>query len=506
MKKISTLVAVLVALAASPVAAQSAYYPATSAGACVGLARNLSSGMRGSDIRSLQQFLLERNYPGSGSWMVTGFYGRATAAAVRNFQGSQGISQNGIVDGNTRLAIDRISCGPHAASVQLPQETNYFPTPLFPTTYALNPAATQVYGALGSAGYTPFPCGSSYGYISTVANNCPCTSSNQQYYGNNFPNYSNGCSNALSASISSLSPAQGSVGASVTVFGSGFSATNNTIRFGDAIIGGLNSVDGKSLSFIVPSQLGFGQSLVIGTYPVTVSNEVSSVISKPISFSVLSVGVVGAPSVVSLSGPTTLTAGTVGQWSLTFTNYPNYYNYGGANFTLVSADWGDAQYGSLRGAPEQIYGTGTQQSATLTHTYAQPGTYIIRFSLTNATGQSSIAIRTVTVSGTAVTPTGAVSLSALAPTSGTIGTQLILTGNGFTQENTIRFGTGGTQHVPSYNGTTLYFTIPQYLSPCDVLVQGSVCALYLPPVTPGQYPLSVTNANGTSQTMYFQVQ
>ncbi|MDO8576419.1 MAG: hypothetical protein Q7R90_03830, partial [bacterium] len=71
-------------------------------------------------------------------------------------------------------------------------------------------------------------------------------------------------------------------------------------------------------------------------------------------------------------------------------------------------------------------------------------------------------------------------------------------------DNTVHFGIGGTQHVPSQNGTTIYYTIPYAVSPCDLA--GSGCTAPTTLVVPNSYPLYVTNSQGTSQTLQFQVQ
>jgi peptidoglycan hydrolase-like protein with peptidoglycan-binding domain len=70
----------------------------------------LSVGSKGDSVRTLQQFLVAQNYPGGGSWMVTGNYGQATAAAVRIFQGQHGLAQTGAVDAATASATGG-SCG-----------------------------------------------------------------------------------------------------------------------------------------------------------------------------------------------------------------------------------------------------------------------------------------------------------------------------------------------------------------------------------------------------------
>src|SRR6185503_9121387 len=39
---------------------------------CMNISRDLVVGSRGSEVRDLQRFLVSRNYPGSGDWMITG--------------------------------------------------------------------------------------------------------------------------------------------------------------------------------------------------------------------------------------------------------------------------------------------------------------------------------------------------------------------------------------------------------------------------------------------------
>ena len=84
---VSSLV-VFVALGANVASAQS-YYPSYSyptyqsqyqsqtqyqqpyTGACVNLVSDLSYGSSGSQVSQLQTFLVSRNYPGGGTWMIT---------------------------------------------------------------------------------------------------------------------------------------------------------------------------------------------------------------------------------------------------------------------------------------------------------------------------------------------------------------------------------------------------------------------------------------------------
>ena len=102
---------------------------------------------------------------------------------------------------------------------------------------------------------------------------------------------------------------------------------------------------------------------------------------------------------------------------------------------------------------------------------------------------------------------GTLSLSYLSPTSGSVGTQITIQGSGFSQYgNIVHFSAGGAMNVQSFNnGTLLYFTVPQTLSPCSVTTSG-VCPQYAQQVTPGQYGIYVTNQNGqSSNTLSFQV-
>ncbi len=105
------------------------------------------------------------------------------------------------------------------------------------------------------------------------------------------------------------------------------------------------------------------------------------------------------------------------------------------------------------------------------------------------------------------TPTSTVSISSVTPTQGSVGTQVIIYGTGFTNDNTVRFGIGGTQHLSSYNnGTAIAYTIPQSVGPCNLVTSGQqMCAAVLQLVTPGTYTLSVSNANGQSGQATFTV-
>src|SRR3989344_9599951 len=464
------LVAVSLALStlgATAVSAQTYTYTVPASTGCVTLSQDLSLGSRASDVRALQNFLVAQNYPGGGSWMVTGYFGQATAAAVRNFQSGQGLAVTGAVDANTRAAISRVSCGGYAGNAYPYTNTNtYNYNPTIPYTnpvpynynqvpYVYNNNSTYVpsvypyntnYGtlALTSLSANTGPIGSSvtiYGTGFDAANNTvvfgaqplasiasngtsltftvpPHTASGvvnvkvvnsrgtsntltftvtSYYYpyGNCLPgqgggaynyslyNYTN-CSinlppsNTNAPSLSYLDPMSGGVGTSVTVFGSGFTTSGNTVHFGAGIISNLTSPDGRSVSFIVPTTLtGFGsQVMTLSTYNVSVTNG-AGFTSNALPFAVTSLASTGVPTVAVVSGPTSLAQGAIGVWTITVSNIGNSY-------LTTSINWGDSTTYTTP-APQVSYVQGAQ-TLTFSHVYTTAGTYQITFTASNASG------------------------------------------------------------------------------------------------------------------------
>ncbi len=96
-------------------------------------------------------------------------------------------------------------------------------------------------------------------------------------------------------------------------------------------------------------------------------------------------------------------------------------------------------------------------------------------------------------------------ISSLSPITGAIGGKVTIYGNGFTATgNTVNFGTGVIPNLDFTSSTTLTFAVPSALTPACYF---SKPACYLPSVlTPaGNYAVSVTNANGTSNALSFTV-
>lgn len=102
------------------------------------------------------------------------------------------------------------------------------------------------------------------------------------------------------------------------------------------------------------------------------------------------------------------------------------------------------------------------------------------------------------------TPHTVVSIGSLAPRSGVVGTSVTIGGSGFTSDNTILFGSGVVIHVPSKNGTSLTFDVPNGLTPA-CFYSTPRCLVATRMTTPGDYSVSVRNAHGTSNAITFTV-
>src|SRR6185436_38043 len=225
-------------LGASFVSAQT-YYPSYGGTSCVNLTTDLSYGSRGSNVTQLQQFLVSRNFPGGGSWMVTGFYGQATVAAVRNFQQSQGLPMTGSVDAATRAAISRVSCN-GILGINNNVNTNY--------NYNFN------------QGY-PYTNYNSYPYTN------PYLYNNYNQYGTcgTFPYYTS-CQNTYGTAphLTSLSVTSALPGSSVTVYGTGFDPVNNTVYVGGTTLTNVPSQNTTSLTFTMPANATGVVSIYVG--------------------------------------------------------------------------------------------------------------------------------------------------------------------------------------------------------------------------------------------------
>jgi hypothetical protein len=103
---------------------------------------------------------------------------------------------------------------------------------------------------------------------------------------------------------------------------------------------------------------------------------------------------------------------------------------------------------------------------------------------------------------------GAPVIYSVAPPAGPVGTRITITGANFTADNnTVRFGGGFIQWLPASSAggnQTIVFTLSPVIS--GVACPGTArCPTVARPVQPGGNPLSVQNANGTSNAANFTV-
>jgi hypothetical protein len=107
-------------------------------------------------------------------------------------------------------------------------------------------------------------------------------------------------------------------------------------------------------------------------------------------------------------------------------------------------------------------------------------------------------------SGTGVLPSSSPVLTSVQPLTGPVGTRVTIVGTGFSDSgNTINFGASAYPNVPSVNGTIM-FVIPMAINPpCRNVTPPCEIATAL--ITPGNYMLSVTTAQGTSNAVTFAV-
>ena len=96
-------------------------------------------------------------------------------------------------------------------------------------------------------------------------------------------------------------------------------------------------------------------------------------------------------------------------------------------------------------------------------------------------------------------------LTSLSPATGRTGTTVVVKGSNFSPSgNHVHFGIGYIANVPSSDGTTLRFVVPDILSPCQPDSRDP-CATVLVKVTAGSYRVSVLSGGSTSNETSFTV-
>ena len=140
-----------------------------------------------------------------------------------------------------------------------------------------------------------------------------------------------------------------------------------------------------------------------------------------------------------------------------------------------------------------------------------PGQYLV--SLSDAANGTVFASSAVAITLTAQMPTTTLAsstapqISGINPNSGNIGQLINIIGSGFTPtNNTVEFG--GNTYITglnSGNGQSVQFTVPIHTQPCAPANVGPCTLGTSALITPGAYGISVSNQNGTSNTLPFEV-
>src|SRR4051812_46745333 len=81
------------------------------ADSCIILNYNLSVGASGTDVATLQNYLISQHYLTLPADVTPGYFGNLTKKAVKDFQNANGIDQTGFVGSITRAKISLLTCG-----------------------------------------------------------------------------------------------------------------------------------------------------------------------------------------------------------------------------------------------------------------------------------------------------------------------------------------------------------------------------------------------------------
>lgn len=409
-KFVSVSVIALSLFGASIVSAQSySYYPSYGyATTCVNLTYDLSLGSKGGDVVNLQRFLVAQNYPGGGSWMLTGTFGQATLQAVRMFQQYAGLPVSGVADPMTRSVISQRTCG--FGFNQFGQYPYNYNTYNNYNTYPYNngrPSLTSLSSTFAAPGTRVTIYGSGFEYTNTVyvggtvlsgigsnGSSLTFTVPHIQYGAVSVSVMnSRGTSNALTLTVStngyddgdyctpridSISPTSGKIDTTVKIRGKCFSDRGNTIRFGNGIITNVRSSNnGTRISFDVPDTIqaatygsnlnyyGYGDIRITkGSYNVAVTNTFG-LASNYESFRVTSGSSTERPKIVDIDGPSNLDSGEQGTWHITIDNPSGRY-------TETSVDWDDNTADSSQASYNE-----DEFELTFKHTYFDDETFEI---------------------------------------------------------------------------------------------------------------------------------
>jgi len=586
---------------------------------CVSLIKSLTFGASdaGSSgaVTAMQEFLFQTGYLAVSP---NGHFGPATLRAVKNFQLEEGLSTSGFVGPLTRQKIQEVSCGssiisptapsaPVSSAPVAPPVAPALPAhPIIASLWpAVGPAGTQV--VIRGSNFTPggnaIAFGNSYdpallnvssydgaslfftvpsdvqnsgSYPVTVSN--ANGKSNTQIFNVPVPWYDSGPS---TPGFPTFNPGTGAPTLSyfaqnsapslttVTLYGTGFAATGNTVNFGpNATITDVASSDGTTLRFTVPSHNNPPNCpynaacqpppIPIGVLQVSVTN--SGGTSNSLPFTITSSGGYSpTPGVAPVISSLSVNWGPVGT-SVTITgsgfDSQNYVLMNG-NMTGSSLNAGDGNtltftIPTTLSAKCNLFGT--TGACAMFAQLVTPNMYEV--SVINQSGTSNALLFTVTSAsctsgtsgcnpnncpnGTSVcNPNNSVNpgmgivpptISSLNPTNGTSGTLVTLSGIGFTQygnqvlfdgakvpdiyisvgndPSTFNFkvqGSPGQYYDFTSNGSTITFAAPLARHDNCNDALTACTSVIYPPYAMGPHTVQVTNANGTSNTVTFSL-
>ena len=362
---------------------------------CTELEYNLYWGLKdrntGGEVSELQRFLKNEGYLKAG---ISGNFNLPTYRAVRSFQAEQDLRATGVVNAETRAAIEAESCGdadedealsilgisaPSALAVgeegtwtvdvESEGEGNlrYGVTwgdegnarmALMSEEDAVQSSATFTHVYAEAGVYTPtFTVTDAAGNTVTKAAVTVTVSED------------------LAVEIDSLSKTSGYAGDEITLSGSGFAA-DSKVYVGGTLAEDVTIASDSSLSFTIPQ-------VAKGSYDVYVENDNGT--SNTLRFEVLVRADVRL-SIESIDAPVRLAANEEGTWTVNAnTNATGNLKY--------SVSWGDeGMMRALFGAAETV-----QTSSTFTHAYAEAGVYKPTFTITDETGKRASVSATVVV-------------------------------------------------------------------------------------------------------------
>ncbi len=306
-------------------------------GNCVALDSTLQKGDSGDDVTDLQNFLIKEGLLDTNA---TGFFGTLTETAVKEWQGSHGISPIGIVGPATRLAMG--NCG-GSSSTGAPLVSNQCPTVSKPANCA-NGISVQLNGC-------------TVGWQCTVA----------QLPAQTF----------TATPVTGQAPLVVKFSGVVTSANAGFCQGNfcaATLVFGDGTTGAvpLPNAAGSALSYEISHTYQNGGNFIANLY------EGSAGSGAPVVGNGIAINAIARPAPVVPGTPALTVTPNFGAAPLPVTITVSNVT-SGAN---LSIEFGDGTFGSVQQIGANAYGA--------THTYTSAGSFTIKLRRTNASGDTCV--------------------------------------------------------------------------------------------------------------------